>query len=152
MVLQLPVKYSKGFTLIEMMVAMLIIMVSMIAFLTTISVTMRASLNNDLREVSTIVANQTGEALLALPMTDSELSRGVAHVRIQDDATQSSKGLPNTLQTVRGTQTPFTIQWQVISLSTVTNPDSVRVVVSVGYVSNNQTITKDTVLFKRKAI
>lgn len=152
-----PVKHSSGFTLIEVMIAIVIIMVSMLAFLTTITVAMRTSLNNELRDVSTVVANQTGEALLALPMTDSELASGLAsgvtHTRITNDATQGSKGLPNTLQTVRGAQTPFTIQWQVFSLTTgTTNPDSVKIVISVGYVSNNQNITKDTVVFKHKTI
>lgn len=151
------VKHSSGFTLIEVSIAILIIMVSMLAALTMITLAMRTSLNNDLRDVSTVVANQTGEALLALPMTDSELTSGltsgVTHTRITNDATQGAKGLPNTLQIVRGAQTPLTIQWQVFSMETsTTSPDSLKIVISVGYVRNNQNISTDSVVFKHKTI
>jgi len=128
------VKCNKGFTLIEMMVAILIIMVSMLAYLTVIMTAMRTSNTNEFRDISTRIANQTGEALLSLPFTDSELSMG-AHSRTAQDTTQGSKGLPDTTQVVRGSLQTYTINWSVSPLSL----DSLQIVITVTNVARNKT-------------
>ena len=144
------------------MIAILIIIVSMVAFLTSMTVAIRTSTNNEFRDVSTKVANATGETLLALPMNDSDLSTDptssvcTSHSRIPNDSTQNGKGLPNTTQVVRGSQVPFTIQWCVSSLSSNTTsttiiPSSVKIEISVAYVSR-QTYTTNSVIFKQTAI
>ena len=165
MVRRQTVRYinMRGFSLIEMLFAMLLIMVSMLAFLTTMTVAMRTSGNNDVRDMSTKIVNMTAETLLALPITDPDLSTDptssacVNHSRTANDATQGNKGFPNAIQIVRGTQMPFTIQWCVGPLSSTTTGtsallDSIRVDITVGYVFSNQTYTKNSVIFRNKTI
>jgi hypothetical protein len=117
-----------------MMVAILIIMVSMLAYLSAMMTAMRTSNTNEFRDISTRIANQTGEALLSLPFTDSELSSG-AHSRTAQDTTQGSKGLPDTTQVVRGSLQTYAINWSVSPLSL----DSLQIVITVTNVARNKT-------------
>lgn len=137
-----------------MMIAVLIIMVSMLAILSTTLVSIRASLSNDMRDVATMVANQTGEALLALPFTDPEVAGatgGTTHVRIADDAGQTGKGIPNTLQLVRGKRQTFNISWVVTPLSTGVSTSS-KIVLTVSYTNRGSTLTRVSMLFKQATI
>jgi len=143
---------NKGSSLIELLVAMLIIMVSMLAFATSMTVSLRTSMNSDIRDTVTRVANQTGEALLALPFTDAELTAapapGVLHTRVTNDPGQTGKGIPDTVQMVRGFQQNCTIQWRVTTLS----DSSVQVVITVGYAYQDRNVSMDSVLFKYATI
>ena len=150
----IPALNNRGFSLIEMMMAVLIIMVSMLAVMSTTLVSIRTSLNNDMRDMATLVANQTGEALLAVPFTDPEVSGstgGTTHTRVQDDSGQSGKGIPNTLQIVRGKQQTFNIKWVVTPLAT-SNSSSSKIVITVSYTNNGKTISRDSLLFKQATI
>lgn len=130
-----------------MMFAVLIIMVSMLAYLTSMVIVMRTSLNNDNHDVVTRVANQTGEALLALPFdtTDSDLTTGVTHSRIANDSSQDSRGFPPTTQVVRGAQKILDIKWTPSPMSF----DTLQIMIGVTMSSGP---TQTLVVFKNRSI
>ena len=138
---------QKGFSLIELMIAMFIIMISMLALLTVMMTSMRTNVGNDVRNTSVAVANQTAEALLALPITDAELTVGT-HARDSGSASQTNKGFPNVSQTVRGFQQTYNVQWGVTAPST----DLRQVNITVSYVYSNQTYTYQSLIYKHRAI
>lgn len=138
---------NKGFSLIELMIAVVFIMISMMALATSVTVSMQTSLDNAFRDTAIRVANETAEALFSLtvfPSVDPELYEGL-HTRIQDNITQSSKGIPNTVQTVRGRQIPFDITWNVV----MTTSNVRQILITVKYVHRNQTHTNESVIYKK---
>lgn len=143
----LRVKFSnnKGFTLIEMMIAIVLIMVSMMAYLSAMVTAIQTSNNNEFRDVSTRIANQTGESLLALPFSDSELTLG-NHSRIANDSTQGNKGLPDTTQVVRNSQQSYSISWIVTPQSL----DAIQILITVRNTNNNKIY--NLVVFKQRTI
>jgi prepilin-type N-terminal cleavage/methylation domain-containing protein len=132
---RINVPYNRGFTLIELMVALFIIMVSMLAFATSMVVSLRASNATEWRDVTTRVTNQTAEALIALPFTNALLAVPSAvgswqdYSRVTGNVAQDNAGLPDTNQTVRGTQQSFLIQWRV----TYQSPDIRQIFITVTY-------------------
>lgn len=149
---------SSGFSLIEMMLAMVIIMISMLALLTAVITTQRTNQENDLRNVAVRLTNQTAETLLALPLTDLELTTtltgttntrvAAAHARTSGNAAQNGKGFPDTLQTVRKARVTYSIQWDVKEQTS-----NVReVTVSVSYPFRNQTRTNTSLIYKHRTL
>ncbi|MEK6698007.1 MAG: hypothetical protein AABZ10_03085 [Nitrospirota bacterium] len=150
MAVRTHVRASKGFSLIELMIAVVFIMISMLALLTAIVTSVRTNLENDLRNTAIRVTNQTAEALLALsihPTIDPELTDG-SHSRIAGNTTQNEKGFPLTAQTVRGSRQTYTIQWAVVSRTTNVK----EITITVSYTSRNKPYTNTAVIYKHKVI
>lgn len=144
---------SKGFSLIELMIAIVIIMISMLAFLTSIVTSMRANLDNDLRNTSIRLTNQTAETLLALPMGDNEISSTsnttyTSHTRTPGSTDQDARGFPKTVQTVRGTRQTYAIEWKVRDPSANVK----EIVITVSYVSGGATRTNSSMIYKHAAL
>jgi Tfp pilus assembly protein PilV len=150
MAVRTHVRASKGFSLIELMIAVVFIMISMLALLTAIVTSMRTNLENDLRNTAIRLTNQTAEALLALsidPTIDPELTDG-SHSRIAGNTTQNEKGFPLMTQTVRGSQQLYTIDWAVVSRTTSVK----EITITVSYTSRNKPYTNTAVIYKHKVI
>ncbi|HUJ19489.1 MAG TPA: prepilin-type N-terminal cleavage/methylation domain-containing protein [Nitrospirota bacterium] len=149
-----PATKNKGFTLVEMMMAIVIIMVSMMALVTMMMMSMNANLANDMRGAAVRVTNQTAEALLAIPTTpdsavDPLLSAGT-HSRIAgDSANQDSRGFPKIQQSIRGTSQSFNIQWSVTDTTSTVK----QIEVNVGYqnLKTGQTFTNSALVFKHSS-
>lgn len=141
---------KKGFTLIELMVAMLIIMVSMLALLTSILTSMSANMGNEIRNTAIRVTNETAEALLALPIDDSELSVGVTHVNTFSTGPtgQQVRGFPNPTQNIRVYQVTYTIQWTV----SAPTANLKQVNITVTYPYKNQSYTNASLVYKHRAL
>jgi len=142
---------NKGFSLIEMMISIVIIMISLLALNQMIVVSMEANLSNELRSAAVRLTNQTAEALLAIPTTpdaaiDPLVSAGT-WTRIQSNAYQDSVGLPKKQQTVRGSMTAFDISWTVAD-----NTSTVKQIqITVSYPYKGQTKTNSTTIFKHSS-
>lgn len=145
--LRMRVSYNRGFTLIEMMIAVFIIMISMLAFLNVTIMSIRTSLQNDMREMATRLANQTGEVLLALPFSDPLLTVGTT-IRTTGNAAQNAAGIPDTVQTMRGTRQIYNIRWNVTPLTST----SIQIVTTVTYTFRDAGLTRSLVLFKTPTI
>jgi prepilin-type N-terminal cleavage/methylation domain-containing protein len=138
---------NKGFSLIELLIAMMIIMISMLALATATGNFIRVNLENEMRNTATRIANQTTEALYSLPFNDPDLAPGV-HNRILNDAGLNAKGIPNTLQTVRGSRQTFNIQWTVVQQTN----EALEVRISVSYTIRGTQVAKNAVIYKHVAI
>ena len=150
MAVRTHVRASKGFSLIELMIAVVFIMISMLALLTAIVTSMRTNLENDLRITAIRLTNQTAEALLTLPTDltiDTELTDG-SHSRTAGNTSQNEKGFPLTAQTVRGSRQTYTIQWAVVSRTTNVK----EITITVSYTSRNKPYTNTAVIYKHKVI
>lgn len=138
---------KKGFSLIEMMIAIAFIMVSMLALLAAIINAMGTNLQNDLRDTAVRLTNQTAEVILSLPLSDSELAYG-NHSRNGSDVSQTQKGLPQTEYTIRGYRQAFTINWTVVRQT-----DKVKeITITVGYNHKGQNFSNSAVIYKHEAI
>jgi prepilin-type N-terminal cleavage/methylation domain-containing protein len=139
---------KKGFSLIEMMIAMVIIMISMLAMLTAIINSMRVNLENDLRNTAIRLTNQTAEALLATSFEDTELSASTAHTRTAGNTEQDKKGFPNPSQTVRNYRQLYTIAWSVVDKT----GNVKEVEITVTYRHKEKDYKNVAPIFKHKAI
>jgi len=146
-------RLNRGFSLVEMMIAIAIIMISMLAVLTAILKSAQTNLENDVRNTAIRITNQTAEVLYALPATltytDPELTDGT-HTRAAGNTTQNEKGFPFLTQTVRQSQQAYTIDWSVVSQTNTVK----EVTISVRYTlkKNNQNFTNTAVIYKHAAI
>ncbi|HAK58964.1 MAG TPA: hypothetical protein DCO77_01100 [Nitrospiraceae bacterium] len=142
------VRNSKGFSLIEMMVAIVFIMISMLALLTASLTTMQTNMKNELRNIAITISNQTAEVLLALPEDDTEVTDGSVHSRIAGDTTQDAKGFPFKKHSVRSYQQEYDIQWDVVSKT-----DKIKqVTITVTYTFKNKNYSTSSVIYKNKAV
>lgn len=141
---------KRGFTLIELMIAMLIIMISMLALLTSIVTSMAANTGNEIRNTAIKVTNETAEALLALPIDDAELSTGTPHTNTFSTGPtgQQVKGFPNPTQRVRAFDVTYTITWNV----TAPSANLKQVSISVAYSHKNKDFTNSSLVYKHRAI
>ncbi len=145
-----PAANNKGFSLLEMMIATMIIVISMLALFQMIEISMDSNLKNELRSAAVRLTNQTAETLLAIPTTaDSAVdplltSATTTHTRIANDSYQDNVGLPKRQQSIRGTTTTFDITWYVVD-----NTDTVKQIqITVGYSYKNKSYTNSTTVFK----
>jgi prepilin-type N-terminal cleavage/methylation domain-containing protein len=139
-VLRRAVSNNRGFSLIELLVAMFIIAISMMALLSSILTGMSANLQNDMRDTAIRITNATAEAILSLPQDDAELSPG-SHTRTTGNTAQDLKGFPQPVQSIRGTQQTYTIGWVVAPLATGTMQVTITVALSAPYKGNSYTNT-----------
>ncbi len=138
---------KRGFTLIELMIAMMIIMISMLALLTSIVTSMSANTGNEIRNTAIKVTNETAEALLALPIDDAELTTGSTHTNSFTDD-QRDKGFPDPTQTIRNYKVAYAITWNVTSPSA----NLKQIEIAVAYSHRNKNYTNVSLIYKHRAI
>jgi len=143
----LSVRPSKGFTLIEMMISILLIMVSMLALLTVMVYATTTSLDNEYRDTGTRMLNQTSEALLALSFSDPLVSAG-SYTRVSGNTAQDKAGIPDTNQTVRNANRTYSILWTV---TPTPSPDTNQITITVQYANKeNQSLQNSLGIYKRR--
>jgi prepilin-type N-terminal cleavage/methylation domain-containing protein len=145
-----PVPKNKGFTLIEMMIAIMIIMISMLALGTMMEMTIDTNMTNEMRSTAVRLTNQTAEALLAIPTTQDSVidplltASTTTYTRIASDSHQDSVGLPKTQQSIRGASKTFNIQWLVAD----TTPTMKQIQITVSYQYKGRTLTNSALVYK----
>ncbi len=137
---------NKAFSLVEMMIAIVIIMISMLALLTAIVTSAHTNAGNEVRNTAIRVTNQTAEALHALAFTDSLISSGT-HSRIAGDTAQDEKAIPKKEQYIRGAKQTFEIQWTVADQTI----DVKQIEVRIDYAYRNKPAFTTTVAYKHRA-
>ena len=146
---------NKGFSLIELLVATFIIMISMLAVLSSMLTATRMNVENDVRNTAVRLTNQTAETLLTLQWAevvvagdrmehmDADLSAGV-HTRIAEDAEQDRKGYPVLSQSIRNFRQDYRVQWTIEDVSIKTK----RITITVAYTRNGQDLANEAVIFR----
>lgn len=153
---------DKGFTLVELLIAIFLITVSMFAVLTSMVTSIKMNVENDIRNTAVRLTNQTAETLLALQWADvgglervdSELTGdldGVLHERGAANADQDAKGLPALTQSVRNFRQDYRIQWVVEDLPPLP-AISKRITITVSYTRTGQELSNVAVIFRHRRV
>jgi prepilin-type N-terminal cleavage/methylation domain-containing protein len=121
---------ESGFSLLEVLIATVILSVSILA-LTSLTITsMQVNLENDLRNASVRLTTETVETFLTQPIDGI-----VSGTTLRD-------------LNIRGGSQRFTINWTVVSLTN----DLLEIQIQVAYIHRGQTRTNNSVLYKHRAI
>ena len=144
---------SNGFSLIELMVAIVFIMISMLALLSATVTTIQTNAKNELRNSAIRITNQTAETLLSLPINDTDLadtqpSTPTLHTRVSGSSDQDKKGFPPTEMTIRGYRQTYTIQWEVEDKTPIVK----EITITVSYQHRGQTYSNTAVIYKHRAV
>jgi len=145
-------KSNKGFSLVELMVALVILMISLLGLLAVFVSSISANLDDELRNTAVRLINQTAETVHSLPIADSDISgdaTGVSHSRQADDFNQDLKGFPKPAQSIRGFQQNYAITWKV----TDRNENLKEIVISVAYAnSQRENCCHNAVIYKHRTL
>lgn len=153
---------SDGFSLVEMLIAVVIIALTLLALCSAMANAISANLGNELRNTAVRLTNQTAEVLLALPI-DSIQSCGMTSdpdarnydVSYTYNSTNACLGIaadyqkyPAPRQSVKGFQQRFNIIWAVTSLS-----DNLRqVTITVAYRYREEHFGNNAVIYKHRTL
>jgi len=130
--MEAAVMNNRGFSLVELLVSIIILLVSLLGLLPLMIQSINANLNDDLRNTAVRLTSQTAEAIHSLPFDDADImgsSTGVLHTRAADGPDQDRKGFPKPSQTIRNFQQNYVISWNVVDR----NDNIKEIVISVAY-------------------
>jgi len=153
---------NKGFSLIELIVALVIIAVAMLALSSVMINAITVNLGNDLRNTAMRLTQQTAETLLALPiesvnscgLTPEKNASNYKAAYTYDNANTclgipgEYKIYPNPVQSIKGFQQPFNIAWSVTALSS----DLRQITISVSYRHRDENHVHNAVVYKHKTL
>lgn len=120
---------AQGFSLIEMLIALIILSVSILGMTSVTLLTMRTNLENDLRNAAIRVTTEVAEDLGAMPIEN-----------VID-------GIETRQTSIRGINIPYTV---VLDVENLTN-DLRQVNITVSYTSKGVTKTNSAVVYKHRA-
>lgn len=124
---------QRGFSLIEMLIALVILSVAILGMTSVTIMTIRTNLENDLRNAAVRVTAEVAEDLLAMPI---------------EDVASTPTGSPETRQmNVRGADVSFEVTRVVSSLSN----DLRQINITVSYIIKGVTKTNSAVVYKHRA-
>jgi prepilin-type N-terminal cleavage/methylation domain-containing protein len=154
---------NRGFSLVEMMIALLIIAISFFALSSAMVSAISVNIGNELRDASVRLTTQTAEVLLSLPfddlascgiMNDTEAPYYNGAYEYNDDnkCLGLNKGdykkYPDPVQSVRNVQRNFNISWNVSPLS----EDIRQITISVSYRNNGEDHINNAVIYKHRTL
>lgn len=163
---------KKGFSLIELMIALFIITVAVLGLLTLTITSIQTNMQNDIRNTATRLTSQTAEILLARPIDtistcgitlDSTITTGSVAVYnsaytyntsnnclVDSNAAEDYKKYPNASQPLGGSSgtKEYNITWTV---SNLTN-DLRQITIRVSYKYRDQTYTNEAVIYKHRSV
>lgn len=112
--------HSKGFSLVELMIALVILQISLLGLLSGLVNSIAVNLDNELRNTAIRITNQTAETIHSLDFNDTWVvdttggTTGTEYSRDDSNTNQDLKGFPQTVQDIRGGfQQPYSISWTV---------------------------------------
>ncbi len=126
------IKNKEGFTLLELLVALVILSISLIAFANVIVISMRMNKQNDCRNAAVRLTSKTAEDFLAQPMGS-----------LADGTTNSTVSLP-----IRGGALPYRVSSTIVTL----NNDLKQINITVQYTISGQQYTNNAVIYKHRAV
>jgi type II secretory pathway component PulJ len=169
---QKAARREEGFSLLELMISMTFLAISMLGLLSLTTTSIQANLENDIRNGSVRLINQTAEILLAEPI-ERVVTCGV-HAEPNDlagvlnnqapfynvvypysagNTCLGGAGIysryPNPTQAIRGTMTyPYNITWTVSNLTS----DLSQANITVKYLYRGRVTIQQAVIYKHKTI
>lgn len=142
---------QEGFSLPEMMIALLILSVSILGFTSLILTSIQVNYQNDLRNTAIKLTSETAEILLAQPI-DYIITGGLTPYNNTNTALGSGlnayKKFPNPDQTVRGHNVPYTVTWTATSLTDYLK----KIEIAVRYTYKGRELRNDAVVYKNRAM
>lgn len=161
--MEIHARKSKGFSLIEMMVALFITAFTLLALSAALVSSVTVSLENELRSAAVRLTNQTAEILLALPV-ESINTCGITpepnapnyDASYTYDNTNTCLGTlideykkyPNPVQSIKGFHQNFNIVWTVSNL----NGNLKQITIAVVYKHSNENHTNNAVIYKHRTL
>jgi prepilin-type N-terminal cleavage/methylation domain-containing protein len=155
------VRNSNGFSLIELMTALVIIALTLLVLSAVLIHAIKINVVNDLRNAAIRLTNQTAEVILALPF-DSIRSCGLtadpASPHYNDsyryengntclnDSPDDYLKYPDPVQTIKGYRQRFNITWDVLVLT----EDLRQITINVTYNESNEEHINSAVLYKHR--
>jgi prepilin-type N-terminal cleavage/methylation domain-containing protein len=156
-------KNNRGFSLVEMMIALALIAFTLLAMSAAIVNGITVNLENELRNTAIRLTNQTAEVLLALPI-DSIDSCGIT---LNADApyynasytydngntclgpvTDDYKKYPIPKQSIKGFKQNYNATWVVIPLSSNLR----QITINVAYMHRGQNHSNNAVIYKHRTL
>ncbi len=138
-----------GFTMIEMMIALFILVVSILG-LTTLTITsIQANHQNDLRNTAIKLTSEVAEIILAQPIENivsGSLTPYDASNTAISSGTYGYKQYPNPVQAIKGGTVPYTVTWIATSLT----GDLTQVNITVAYTYRGQQYTNNAIIYKHR--
>lgn len=141
-----------GFTLIEMMIAIFILAVSILALLNLTIYSMQVNLQNDIRNTAVRLTTQVAEMVAAAPLEATSSGRltpyDYTNAALKDPLGINQnyfKQYPNPVQTLRGTTQTYDVSWTVVELSSALK----QVSISVVYRFKGKSYTNNAVIYKQ---
>lgn len=157
--MKMSVRNSKGFSMIEMLTALVIIALALLVLSAVLIHAIQINVSNDLRNAAVRMANHTAEVILALPfdsvrscgLTADPNSLNYSDVYRYDEGNtclNDSPGdylkYPNPVQTIKGFRQKFNITWDVTRL----NDHLGQVIIQVAYKESNRDHFHSAVIYK----
>lgn len=141
--------HSKGFSLVELLIALVILQISLLGLLSGLVNSIAVNLDNELRNTAIRITNQTAEVIYSLSIDDSELTAG-NHGRISGNSAQDLKGFPQPVQDIRGGfQQDYNISWAVTDQGT----ELKQVLITVQYTNpRGENLSNNAVIYKHKSL
>jgi prepilin-type N-terminal cleavage/methylation domain-containing protein len=153
---------DKGFSLVEMMIAMVIITFSLLALSSAVINAIGVNLGNELRNTATRLTGQTAEVMIALPIENispcgltpdpNALNYNTSYVYSGDNtclgAGADYQKYPNPVQSVKGSRQNFNITWAVTDL----NSNLRQVTITVAYKHRGENHANSAVVYKHRTL
>jgi prepilin-type N-terminal cleavage/methylation domain-containing protein len=152
---------SDGFSLVEMMTALVIVALTLLVLSATLIHAIKVNVVNDLRNAAIRLTNQTAEVILSLPFesihscgvtADPDSANYVDSYRYDDGNTCLNEypgdylKYPNPFQTIKGFRQRFNITWDVLEL----NEDLRQITILVVYNESNEEHLHSMVLYRHR--
>lgn len=146
----LIVKCNKGFSLIELMIALFILAFSLLGFLGVMATSIDSNLQNELRNTAIGLTTQVAETLLA---QDFDAVAPADCSLTPYDGTNTCIGsnfqmYPNPNITVRGFTQTYTITWTITDL----NLNLKQITINTTYTHRGQNFSHDSVIYKHREL
>jgi prepilin-type N-terminal cleavage/methylation domain-containing protein len=156
------VQSDRGFSLIEMMIAMVITVFSLLALSSAVINAIAVNLGNELRNTAARLTSQTAEVILTLPIEnispcgltpDPDALNYNASYLYGDGNSCLGTGLdyrkyPNPAQSVKGSHQNFNITWAVTDL----NSNLRQVTITVAYRHRGENLINSAVVYKHRTL
>lgn len=138
--------HSKGFSLVELMIALVILQISLLGLLSGLVNSIAVNLDNELRNTAIRITNQTAETIHSLDFNDNEVLSGTHYRYPSGYSQQDLKGFPQTVQDIRGGfQQPYSISWTVTDQGT----ELKQVLITVQYTNpHGENLSNNAVIYK----
>ncbi len=151
--MMLIVRNNKGFSLIEMMIALFILAFSLLGFLGVMATSIGSNLQNELRNTAIGLTTQTAETLLAQDFDNLTANSDCSLTPYESSNVCLVPGYsiyPNPDVTIRRFPQPFTytVNWAITDL----NSNLKQIEINTNYTHRGQGFSHNTVVYKHRSL